>query len=71
MSLEGDDEFTGKLRLPLQPEVTEAVTVLDGEGNLAVDRNATALRVTFGRRLHCLLANLTTQSASLTVRQNY
>ena len=113
MSLEGDDEFTGKLRLPLPPkfsgkpheweewswtfkaylsmfdaqaaafmeqheldpdEVTDedlAVNVQDELGGLAVDREATARRVTFSRKLHYLLANLTTESARLTVRQNY
>ena len=97
MSLEGDDEFTGKLRLPLPPkfsgkpheweewswtfkaylsmfdaqaaafmdqheldpdEVTDedlAVNVQDELGGLAVDREATARRVTFSRKLHYLL----------------
>ena len=55
-------------------EVTDedlAVNVQDELGGLAVDCEATARRVTFSRKLHYLLANLTTESARLTVRQNY
>ena len=55
-------------------EVTDedlAVNIQDELGGLVVDREATARRVTFGRKLHDLLANLTTDSARLTVRQNY
>ena len=55
-------------------EVTDedlAVTIQDEIGTLVVDRQATARRVTFSRKLHYLLANLTTESARLIVRQNY
>ena len=113
MSLEGDDEFTGKLRLPLPPrfpgkpheweewswtfkaylsmfdaqaaavmdqheldpdEVADedlAVNIQDELGGLVVDREATARRVTFRRNLPYWLANFATESAKLTVRQNY
>ena len=109
MSLEGDDEFTGKLRPPLPPrfsgkpheweqwswtfkaylsmfdaqaaafldqhefdpgEVTDedlAVNIQDELGCLVVDREATARRVTFSRKLHYLLANLTYSSSELGV----
>ncbi|CAE7254846.1 RE2 [Symbiodinium natans] len=113
MSLEGENDFTGKLRLPLPPtfsgkpaeweewswkfraylsmfdaqaaryleqhENDEApltdealeVHVLTEEGVAALDQTATAGRVTFSRKLHYLLANLTSESALLVVRQNY
>ena len=54
-------------------EVTDedlAVTTQDEIGTLVVDREAAARSVTFSRKLHDLLANLTTESARLTVRQN-
>ena len=63
----------GKQKLLLD-EVTDedlAVNIQDELGGLLVDREATARRVTFGRKLHYLLANLTTESARLTARQNY
>ena len=55
-------------------EVTDEdlnVTVVDDQGVTSVDRAATAARVTFSRKLHYLLANLTTDAARLVVRQNY
>ena len=55
-------------------EVTDetlSVTVVDPPGVTSVDRAATAARVTFSRKLHYLLANLTTGAARLVVRQNY
>ena len=55
-------------------EVTDeglAVNIQDELGGLVVDRDATARRVTFSRKLQYLLANLTTESARLSVRQNY
>ena len=55
-------------------EVTDedlAVTAQDEIGTLVVDREATARRVTLSRKLHYLLASMTTESARLTVRQNY
>ena len=55
-------------------EVTDedlAVNIQDELGGLVVDREATAKRVTFSRKMHYLLANLTTESAKLTARQNY
>ena len=48
-----------------------AVTIQDEMGTLVVAREATARHVTFGRKLHYLLANLTTASARLTMCQNY
>ena len=48
-----------------------AVNTQDELGDVVVDREATARRVTFSRKLHYLLANLTTESATLIVRQNY
>ena len=59
---------------PAEVTVTDedlAVTIQDELGTLVVDREATARRVTLSRKLHDLLANLTTESARLTVRQNY
>ena len=55
-------------------EVTDEdlnVSVVDDQGATSVDRAATAARVTFSRKLHYLLANLTTDAAGLVVRQNY
>ena len=55
-------------------EVTDEdlnVSVVDDQGVTSVDRAATAARVTFSRKLHYLLANLTTDAARLVVRQNY
>ena len=55
-------------------EVTDgdlSVSVVDEQGVTSVDRAATAARVTFSRKLHYLLANLTTDAARLVVRQNY
>ena len=55
-------------------EVTDedlAVNTQDELGDLVVDREATARRATFSQKLHFFLANLTTESARLTVRQNY
>ena len=55
-------------------EVTDedlAVNTQDELGDLVVDREESARRVTFSRKLHYLLANLTTESARLTIRQNY
>ena len=55
-------------------EVTDdslSVTVVDPQGATSADRAATAARVTFSRKLHYLLANLTTDAARLVVRQNY
>ena len=55
-------------------EVTDedlAVNTQDELGDLVVDCEATARHVTFSRKLHYLLANLTTECARLTVRQNY
>ena len=55
-------------------EVTDEtlnVTVVDAQGVTSIDRAATAARVTFSRKLHYLLANLTTDAARLVVRQNY
>ena len=48
-----------------------ALNTQDELGDLVVDREATARRVTFSRKLHYMFANLTTESARLTVRQNY
>ena len=50
---------------------TLSVTVVDPQGVTSVDRAATAARVTFSRKLHYLLANLTTDAARLVVRQNH
>ena len=47
------------------------MSVVDEQGVTSVDRAATAARVTFSRKLHYLLANLTTDAARLVVRQNY
>ncbi|CAE7439381.1 RE2 [Symbiodinium natans] len=55
---------------PLTDEALE-VHVLTEEGVAALDQTATAGRVTFSRKLHYLLANLTSESALLVVRQNY
>ena len=55
-------------------EVTDGdlnVSVVDEQGVTSVDRAVTAARVTFSRKLHYLLANLTTDAARLVVRQNY
>ena len=55
-------------------EVTDdalSVTVVDPQGVTSVDRAATAARVTFSRKLHYLLANLTTDAAKHVVCQNY
>ena len=57
-------------------EVTDGdlnVSVVDDQGVTSIDRAATAARVTvtFSRKLHYLLANLTTDAARLVVRQNY
>ena len=55
-------------------EVTDGdlnVSVVDEQGVTSVDRAATAARVTFSRKLHYLLANLTTDAVRLVVRQNY
>ena len=55
-------------------EVTDEdlnVSVVDDQGATSVDRAATAARVTFSRKLHYSLANLTTDAARLVVRQNY
>ena len=61
-------------RCSKQHEVTDedlAMTIQDEIGTLVVDRVATARHVTVSRKWHYLLANLTTESARLTVRQNY
>ena len=55
-------------------EVTDGdlnVSVVDDQGVTSIDRAATAAHVTFSRKLHYLLANLTTDAARLVVRQNY
>ena len=55
-------------------EVTDEdlnLSVVDDQGVTSVDRAATAARVIFDRKLHCLFANLTTDAARLVVRQNY
>ena len=55
-------------------EVTDGdlnVSVVDDQGVTSIDRAATtAARATFSRKLHYLLANLTTDAARLVVRQN-
>ena len=53
-------------------EVTDEdlqVSVVDDNGVTSLDRAATTLRVPFSRKLHCLLAHLTVDSARLVVRQ--
>ena len=55
-------------------EVTDGdlnVSVVDDQGVTSIDRAATAARVTFSRKLHYLLANLTTDAARPVVRQSY
>ena len=47
------------------------VRIVSAEGVTSVDRAASAARVTFSRKLHYVLANLTSESANLVVRQNY